>query len=41
MTEERKRRMNVVPESEDIREDMKETRELAPGLDGVRIGYIR
>ena len=33
--------LNVVPESEEIREAMKETRESAPGLDGVRIGYIR
>ena len=33
--------LNVVPESEEIREAMKVTRELAPGLDGVRIGYIR
>ena len=41
MTEERKRRMNVVPEIEEMREAMKETRESAPGLDGVRIGYIR
>ena len=32
----------MVPESEEIREAMKETRESAPGLDGVtRIGYIR
>ena len=33
--------LNVVRDSEEIREDMKETRESAPGLDGVRIGYIR
>ena len=33
--------LNVVPEGEEIREAMKETRESAPGLDGVRIGYIR
>ena len=33
--------LNVVPESEKIREAMKETCESAPGLDGVRIGYIR
>ena len=33
--------LNVVPESEEIKEAMKETRESAPGLDGVRIGYIR
>ena len=33
--------LNMVPESEEIREAMKETRESAPGLDGVRIGYIR
>ena len=33
--------LNVVPESEAIREAMKETRESAPGLHGVRIGYIR
>ena len=33
--------LNVVPESEEIREAMKETRESALGLDGVRIGYIR
>ena len=33
--------LNVVPDSEEIREAMKETRESAPGLDGVRIGYIR
>ena len=31
--------LNVVPESEEISEAMKETRESAPGLDGVRIGY--
>ena len=33
--------LNVVPESEGIREAMKKTRESAPGLDGVRIGDIR
>ena len=33
--------LNVVSESEEIRKAMKETRESAPGLDGVRIGYIR
>ena len=33
--------LNVVPESEEIREAMKETRESMPGLDRVRIGYIR
>ena len=31
----------MVPESEEIREAMKETRGSAPGLDGVRFGYIR
>ena len=33
--------LNVVPESEEIREAMKETRESAPVLDGVRIRNIR
>ena len=33
--------LNVVPGSEEIREVMKETRESVPGLDGVRIRYIR
>ena len=33
--------LNVVPESKEIREAMKETRESAPGLDGVSFGYIR
>ena len=33
--------LNMVPESEKVREAMKETRESAPGLDGVRIGYLR
>ena len=33
--------LNVVPEFAEIREAMKETRESAPGLDGVRIRYIR
>ena len=33
--------LNVVPKSEEMREAMKETRESAPWLDGVRIGYIR
>ena len=33
--------LNAVPESEETRKAMKETRESAPGLEGVRIGYIR
>ena len=33
--------LNVVPESEDIRKALKEIRESAPELDGVRIWYIR
>ena len=33
--------LNVEPESEEIREAVKEKRESAPGLGGVRIGYIR
>ena len=41
MTEEANECLNVVPEREEIREAMKETRESASGLDGIRIGYIR
>ena len=33
--------LNVVPECEEIREAMRETCKSAPGLDGVRIRYIR
>ena len=33
--------LNAVPEREEIREAMIETRESAPGLDGVRTVYIR
>ena len=33
--------LNVVPESKEIREAMKEIGESAPELDGVIIGYIR
>ena len=41
MTKEVNECLNVVPESEEIREAMKETCESALGLDRVRIGYIR
>ena len=33
--------LNITPEPEEIMEAMKEMRESAPGLDGVRINYIR